>query len=99
MADVMNSHSASLVQGIVQLMERCPHDVLSMRRELIGTTKNFFQCEMRTKFIPILPRLFNESLLMGTGFTVNDHMRCVVFYFLLIIFFSWSLMDIADVAY
>ncbi|VDM39812.1 unnamed protein product [Toxocara canis] len=77
MADVMNSHSASLVQGIVQLMERCPHDVLSMRRELIGTTKNFFQCEMRTKFIPILPRLFNESLLMGTGFTVNDHMSSV----------------------
>uniref|UniRef100_A0A915BXE0 FAT domain-containing protein n=2 Tax=Parascaris univalens TaxID=6257 RepID=A0A915BXE0_PARUN len=79
MADVMNSHSASLVQGIVQLMERCPHDVLSMRRELIGTTKNFFQCEMRTKFIPILPRLFNEGLLMGTGFTVNDHMRQIVY--------------------
>uniref|UniRef100_A0A914SA95 Uncharacterized protein n=1 Tax=Parascaris equorum TaxID=6256 RepID=A0A914SA95_PAREQ len=34
---------------------------------------------MRTKFIPILPRLFNEGLLMGTGFTVNDHMRQIVY--------------------
>lgn len=77
MTEVMNRHSASLIQGIVQLMERCPNDTLSMRRELITTARNFFQCDMRTKFIPILPRLFNESLLLGTGFTVVDNMRFV----------------------
>ncbi|MFH4983635.1 hypothetical protein AB6A40_010344 [Gnathostoma spinigerum] len=79
MADVMNSHSSSLVQGMLQLMENIPADNLGMRRELIITVKSFFSCEMRTKFIPILPRLFNESLLMGSGFTVNDQMRTSVY--------------------
>uniref|UniRef100_A0A0N5ASH3 Non-specific serine/threonine protein kinase n=1 Tax=Syphacia muris TaxID=451379 RepID=A0A0N5ASH3_9BILA len=79
MSEVMNRHSASLIQGIVHLMERCPNDTLAMRRELIATAKNFFQCDMRTKFISILPRLFNENLLLGTGFTVVDNMRTILY--------------------
>ncbi|EJW72611.1 hypothetical protein WUBG_16482 [Wuchereria bancrofti] len=57
------------------MLERCPHENYSMRRELIGTVKNIFVTDLQTKFIPVIPKLFNENLMLGNGFSSMDFLR------------------------
>ncbi|KAK6104161.1 FAT domain family protein [Brugia pahangi] len=74
-SEVVNNHGTQIVQSIMQMLERCPHENYSMRRELIGTVKNIFVTDLQTKFIPVIPKLFNENLMLGNGFSSMDFLR------------------------
>ncbi|MCP9261857.1 Transformation/transcription domain-associated protein [Dirofilaria immitis] len=74
-SEVVNNHGTQIVQSIMQMLERCPHENYSMRRELIGTVKNIFVTDLQTKFIPVIPKLFNENLMLGSGFSSMDFLR------------------------
>ncbi|VDK71443.1 unnamed protein product [Litomosoides sigmodontis] len=74
-SEVVSNHGTQIVQSIMQMLERCPHENYSMRRELIGTVKNIFVTDLQTKFIPVIPKLFNENLMLGNGFSSMDFLR------------------------
>lgn len=80
MSEVISNHGTQIVQSIMQMLERCPHENYSMRRELIGTVKNIFVTDLQTKFIPVIPKLFNENLMLGNGFSSMDFLRFAAFY-------------------
>jgi transformation/transcription domain-associated protein len=73
--DMVLVHANALVQGIMQLLESCPAEVVHQRRELIMATRHLLSSELRNKFIPQLARLFDEKLVIGTGWTANDALR------------------------
>uniref|UniRef100_A0A0R3S0K8 Non-specific serine/threonine protein kinase n=1 Tax=Elaeophora elaphi TaxID=1147741 RepID=A0A0R3S0K8_9BILA len=78
-SEVVSNHGTQIVQSIMQMLERCPHENYSMRRELIGTVKNIFVTDLQTKFIPVIPKLFNENLMLGNGFSSMDFLRSTMY--------------------
>ncbi len=68
-------HSGQLVGGIVKLLEVCPAEVSHLRRELLVATRHLMASDLRLKFIPYLPDLFKESLMIGPGWTCNETLR------------------------
>lgn len=64
-----------LVVGILQLLELCPSEVASLRRELLIGTRHLLASELRLKFVASLGQLFNERLMVGTGWTANETLR------------------------
>ncbi|VDK69125.1 unnamed protein product, partial [Onchocerca ochengi] len=74
-SEAISNHGTQIVQAIMQMLEHCPHENYSMRRELIGTVKNIFVTDLQTKFIPVIPKLFNENLMLGNGFSSMDFLR------------------------
>uniref|UniRef100_A0A914VHX2 Transformation/transcription domain-associated protein n=1 Tax=Plectus sambesii TaxID=2011161 RepID=A0A914VHX2_9BILA len=77
--EMVQVHSGSLVQGIMQLLEHCPPEVTHQRRELLMATRHLLGSELRVKFVPHLPKLFNENLMIGSGWTANETLRPLVF--------------------
>ena len=68
-------NSTPLVQGIVKLLELCPSEVASLRRELLISTRHLLASELKTKFLPHLNALFSEKLMVGNGWTANETLR------------------------
>lgn len=64
-----------LTQGLLALLNDCPHEVVSVRKELIAASKYIFGTELRDKFIDHLHTLCNDDILVGTGWTVYETLR------------------------
>lgn len=73
--EIMFVNGPAIVDACFMLMRECPPDALSMRRDIISSLKNFFQGDMRLKFVAHVPKLLLDSLVLGTGYTVNDQLR------------------------
>ncbi|VDN51198.1 unnamed protein product [Dracunculus medinensis] len=76
--EIMFVNGPAIVDACFMLMRECPPDALSMRRDIISSLKNFFQGDMRLKFVAHVPKLLLDSLVLGTGYTVNDQLRQTV---------------------
>lgn len=61
------------------MLDRCPPDLITVRREVLMALKYFTSGEMKTKFFPMLPRLISEHVVLGTGFTAIDHLRVFMY--------------------
>lgn len=68
-------HHQQLTQGLLALLHDCPHEVVSVRKEVIAASKYIFQSELRDKFIEHLHTLCNDDILVGTGWTVCETLR------------------------
>ncbi|CAD6192581.1 unnamed protein product [Caenorhabditis auriculariae] len=77
--DVIQSQGNLLVSGVLQLLEHCPAALITVRKDVLMTLKYFFSCEIRNKFLPVLPRLISETALLGKGFTSVDHLRTFLY--------------------
>ena len=64
-----------IISGIISLFDNFHPDAVLQRRELLMAIKYILQSELRTKFISVVPRLTNETLLLGPGFTSQDNLR------------------------
>ncbi|CAG7721830.1 unnamed protein product [Allacma fusca] len=73
--DLVVQHSDLLVQGLINLLNLCPMEVASLRRELFIAARHIMATELRFKFVPHMEELFNEDVLLGRGWTVNETMR------------------------
>uniref|UniRef100_A0A915D5E6 Uncharacterized protein n=1 Tax=Ditylenchus dipsaci TaxID=166011 RepID=A0A915D5E6_9BILA len=74
--DLMNENASAISNGIKLLFDNLHSDVINQRRDLLVAIKYFFQCgEMRANFIPIIPRMTIDSILLGTSFTSIDQLR------------------------
>ncbi|CAH10779.2 Transcription-associated protein 1 [Caenorhabditis elegans] len=77
--DLIMQNGPLLVSGTMQMLERCPADLISVRREVLMALKYFTSGEMKSKFFPMLPRLIAEEVVLGTGFTAIEHLRVFMY--------------------
>lgn len=79
----VTQHSPLLIQGLLALLNDCPHEVVSIRKELIAASKYIFQSNLRDKFIDHLHVLCNDDILVGTGWTVYETLRPQAYHILI----------------
>lgn len=68
-------HHQQLTQGVLALFLDSPHEVVSIRKEVIAASRYIFQSDLRDKFIDHLHVLCNDDILVGTGWTVYETLR------------------------
>ncbi|UMM18202.1 hypothetical protein L5515_014374 [Caenorhabditis briggsae] len=77
--ELLQQNGDSLVSGTMQMLERCPPDLISVRREVLLAVKYFTAGEMKSRFFTMLPRLISEHFILGTGFTAIELLRVFMY--------------------
>lgn len=73
--EVIQSHSPTMVKGMLSLLQLCPKEVAHLRKELLVATRHILATDLRNKFVPVMDKLFDEDLLLGRGFTTHESLR------------------------
>ncbi|XP_055697058.1 transcription-associated protein 1 isoform X2 [Phlebotomus papatasi] len=73
--EVIVTHSASMVKGMLSLLQLCPKEVAHLRKELLIAARHILATELRNKFVGLMDKLFNEDLLLGRGYTTHESLR------------------------
>ncbi|CCE63283.1 hypothetical protein TPHA_0E01900 [Tetrapisispora phaffii CBS 4417] len=60
---------------IIRLLQDCPSKLSSARKELLHATRHILSTNYKSLFLPKLHDLFDESVLIGTGFTTHETLR------------------------
>ena len=68
-----------MVQGMLSLLKNCPQEVAQLRRELLIAARHILSTDLRNRFIPCIDQLFNESLLIGSGWTTRETVRSMAY--------------------
>ncbi|ESP00833.1 hypothetical protein LOTGIDRAFT_140434, partial [Lottia gigantea] len=71
----VNNHAQQMVQGLLGLLSLCPPEVAHHRKELLIAAKHILSTDLRNKFVPCIDKLFDETILIGTGWTTYDSLR------------------------
>ncbi|KAG8178737.1 hypothetical protein JTE90_027055 [Oedothorax gibbosus] len=72
---VVNEHSSQLARGMLGLLTLCPQEVAHLRKELLIAARHILATELRDKFVGCLEELFDENVLIGTGWTAHESLR------------------------
>lgn len=72
LADIITNHAPTIVKGMLGLMELCPKEAASYRKELLVAARHIFATDLRHKFIPVMENLFDDAMLIGRGVTVDS---------------------------
>ncbi|CAH0549746.1 unnamed protein product, partial [Brassicogethes aeneus] len=73
--EVVQNHSAMMVQGMLGLLTLCPMEVAHLRRELLIAARHILATDLRNQFVPHMERLFDEDILLGRGWTTHESLR------------------------
>ena len=73
--EVVSQHSGLMVKGMLSLLTVCPHEVAHLRKELLIAARHILATELRVKFVPLMEKLFDENILLGTGWTTHESLR------------------------
>ena len=73
--EVVAQHSHLMVQGMLSLLAQCPHEVAHLRKDLLIAARHILATPLRTRFVPHMDRLFDENVLLGTGWTTHESLR------------------------
>ena len=68
-------HSSQMVNGMLSLLTICPHEVAHLRKELLIAARHILATDLRTKFVPLMDKLFDENILLGKGWTTYETLR------------------------
>ena len=68
-------HSSLMVKGMLSLLTICPHEVAHLRKELLIAARHILATDLRTKFVPLMEKLFDENILLGKGWTTYETLR------------------------
>ena len=71
----MNQYASNMVQGMLALFQSCPQEVAHLRRELLIAARHILATDLRSRFIPCIDQLFDENLLIGSGWTTRETVR------------------------
>uniref|UniRef100_A0A3Q2UJ62 Transformation/transcription domain-associated protein n=1 Tax=Fundulus heteroclitus TaxID=8078 RepID=A0A3Q2UJ62_FUNHE len=69
--DLVGKYSQQLVKGMLQLLSNCPSETAHLRKELLIAAKHILTTDLRS-FIPCMDKLFDESILIGSGYTARE---------------------------
>ncbi|MEQ2194758.1 hypothetical protein XENOCAPTIV_002484 [Xenoophorus captivus] len=81
--DLVGKYSQQLVKGMLQLLSNCPSETAHLRKELLIAAKHILTTDLRSlvplslflEFIPCMDKLFDESILIGSGYTARETLR------------------------
>ncbi|CAH1997935.1 unnamed protein product [Acanthoscelides obtectus] len=73
--EVVQTHSAKMVQGMLGLLTLCPQEVAHLRRELLIAARHILATDLRNNFVPHMEKLFDEDVLLGRGWTTHESLR------------------------
>lgn len=73
--DTVAKHSQQMVKGMLQLLTNCPPETAHLRKELLIAAKHILSTDLRSQFIPCMDKLFDESILIGSGYTARETLR------------------------
>ncbi|XP_059388031.1 transformation/transcription domain-associated protein isoform X2 [Carassius carassius] len=73
--DLVGKYSQQMVKGMLQLLTNCPPETAHLRKELLIAAKHILTTDLRSQFIPCMDKLFDESILIGSGYTARETLR------------------------
>ncbi|XP_072415930.1 transformation/transcription domain-associated protein isoform X1 [Chiloscyllium punctatum] len=73
--DLVGKYSQQMVKGMLQLLTNCPSETAHLRKELLIAAKHILTTDLRNQFIPCMDKLFDESVLIGSGYTARETLR------------------------
>ncbi|XP_072179557.1 transformation/transcription domain-associated protein-like [Diadema setosum] len=73
--DLVNSYSSQMVKGMLGLFANCPSEVAHLRKELLIAARHILGTDLRNKFVPSIDKLFEENVLVGSGWTSKESLR------------------------
>uniref|UniRef100_A0A6E8VNF8 FAT domain-containing protein n=1 Tax=Anopheles coluzzii TaxID=1518534 RepID=A0A6E8VNF8_ANOCL len=73
--DAVHTHASTMVKGMINLLESCPKEVASLRKELLVASRHILQTEFRNHFVPMIEKLFDDDVLLGKGWTTHENLR------------------------
>ncbi|XP_051789631.1 transformation/transcription domain-associated protein isoform X2 [Erpetoichthys calabaricus] len=73
--DLVAKYSQQMVKGMLQLLSNCPSETAHLRKELLIAAKHILTTDLRSQFIPCMDKLFDESILIGQGYTARETLR------------------------
>ncbi|CAG2186713.1 TRRAP [Mytilus edulis] len=71
----VQTHSAQMVKGLLGLLTFCPQEVAHLRKELLIAARHILATDLRNKFVTCIDQLFDENVLIGTGWTTYESLR------------------------
>ncbi|KAK2172769.1 hypothetical protein NP493_930g01023 [Ridgeia piscesae] len=71
----VSSHSTQMVEGMLGLLSHCPQEVAHLRKELLIAARHILATELRNRFVRYIDKLFDENVLIGTGWTTHESLR------------------------
>jgi transformation/transcription domain-associated protein len=77
--DLVSQYAPNMVQGMLALLRNCPQEVAHLRRELLIAARHILATDLRNCFVPCIDQLFDENLLVGTGWTTRDTVRSLAY--------------------
>ncbi|KAJ1989114.1 transcription-associated protein 1 [Dimargaris cristalligena] len=69
----------SLPEIVIHLLQDCPADATSVRKELLMGLRHILATDLRTAFVPEIETLLNERILVGDGVTSRETLRPLAF--------------------
>jgi transformation/transcription domain-associated protein len=60
---------------IIRLLQDCPRELSTARRELLHATRHVLSTNLRTLFLPKMDLLFDDNILIGDGLTAHETLR------------------------
>uniref|UniRef100_A0A3P9K6T0 Transformation/transcription domain-associated protein n=1 Tax=Oryzias latipes TaxID=8090 RepID=A0A3P9K6T0_ORYLA len=73
--DLVAKYSQQMVKGMLQLLSNCPPETAHLRKELLIAAKHILTTDLRSQFIPCMDKLFDEAILIGSGYTARETLR------------------------
>ncbi|XP_048350103.1 transformation/transcription domain-associated protein [Sphaerodactylus townsendi] len=73
--ELVAKYSQQMVKGMLQLLSNCPAETAHLRKELLIAAKHILTTDLRSQFIPCMDKLFDESILIGLGYTARETLR------------------------
>ncbi|XP_077554082.1 transformation/transcription domain-associated protein-like isoform X4 [Haemaphysalis longicornis] len=73
--ETVGVHCSQLAQGMLGLLMLCPQEVAHLRKELLIAARHILATELRNKFVGCMEQLFDENILIGSGWTAYESLR------------------------
>ncbi|CAB4253773.1 histone acetyltransferase TRA1 [Maudiozyma barnettii] len=74
-SDYLNENAELVPDLIVRLLQDCPSELSSARKELLHATRHILSTNYKSLFLKKLDYLFDEDVLIGHGFTTHEVLR------------------------
>lgn len=74
-SDFLQNYVGFIPDLIIRLLQDCPSELSSARKELLHATRHILSTNYKRLFLPKLDYLFDEDVLIGSGFTTHETLR------------------------
>ncbi|XP_028408078.1 transformation/transcription domain-associated protein-like isoform X2 [Dendronephthya gigantea] len=73
--EYVNNFASNMVGGMLGLFRYCPQEVAHLRKELLIAARHILVTDLRNRFVPQIDQLFDEDVLIGSGWTARESLR------------------------